>query len=242
VIAAALGAETPSGEFEVVDLCFAGAPPQSARPIKTEEEGSWVAIVSGLELGGNADLDDFRADLLAEYLSGELADTEVQDESSKISHLILAGNSMRQPTRPVAEVTKKKKYGYDPSSYSAKPTAALNRFLSNVLPSLNVTILPGERDPTIPTMPQQPLHKALLPDTVPFGEDAFATVTNPCFLTLDGIEFLGTSGQTLDDIYKYLEEENRLDMLNSTLDWSHLAPTAPDTLCESSSRALILSV
>ena len=74
VIAAVLGAETPNGEFEVVDMCFAGAPPQKS--IK-KEEASWVAIVSGLDLGGNADLDDFKADLLAEYLTGELAGADV---------------------------------------------------------------------------------------------------------------------------------------------------------------------
>ena len=139
---------------------------------------------------------------------------------------------MRQPQRPVQEVVKKKKYGYDPSSYSSKPTQALNRLLCSILPSVNVTILPGEHDPTVPTMPQQPLHRALFPDTVTFPEEAFNTTTNPCSLSLGGVEFLGTSGQTIDDIYKYLEEDNRLDMLSSTLDWSHMAPTAPDTLCE----------
>lgn len=43
--------------------------------------------------------------------------------------------------------------------------------------------------------------------------------------------FLGTSGQNLDDIYKYLESDDRLEMAMSMLRWSHIAPTAPDTLC-----------
>ncbi len=44
--------------------------------------------------------------------------------------------------------------------------------------------------------------------------------------------FLGTSGQNIDDIFKYMEEEDsgRLRMAKQTLQWAHVAPTAPDTL------------
>lgn len=41
---------------------------------------------------------------------------------------------------------------------------------------------------------------------------------------------LATSGQTLDDMYKYLESNDRLSVAARTLDWRHMAPTAPDTL------------
>lgn len=55
-------------------------------------------------------------------------------------------------------------------------------------------------------------------------------VTNPHEFEVDGISFLGTSGQNIDDIYKYSVEENRLMLLQRVLDWGHLVPTAPDTL------------
>jgi hypothetical protein len=42
--------------------------------------------------------------------------------------------------------------------------------------------------------------------------------------------FLGTSGQNIDDLDKYSEAEDRLDFMERTLLWRHLAPTAPDTL------------
>lgn len=44
--------------------------------------------------------------------------------------------------------------------------------------------------------------------------------------------FLGAGGQALDDIYKYLPSDDRLSMARRTLEWRHIAPTAPDTLCE----------
>jgi DNA polymerase delta subunit 2 len=50
--------------------------------------------------------------------------------------------------------------------------------------------------------------------------------------------FLGSSGQNINDIFKYMveqDEEARIQAACNTLDWGHLAPTAPDTLCESSS-------
>ena len=55
-------------------------------------------------------------------------------------------------------------------------------------------------------------------------------VTNPHEFEVDGVTFLGTSGQNIDDIYKYSAEESRLKLLQTVLEWGHLVPTAPDTL------------
>lgn len=55
-------------------------------------------------------------------------------------------------------------------------------------------------------------------------------MTNPHEFEVDSISFLGTSGQNIDDIYKYSVEENRLTLLHKVLEWGHLVPTAPDTL------------
>lgn len=42
--------------------------------------------------------------------------------------------------------------------------------------------------------------------------------------------FLCTGGQTIDDVFKYLPGKSRLPMAKRTLEWRHIAPTAPDTL------------
>lgn len=39
-----------------------------------------------------------------------------------------------------------------------------------------------------------------------------------------------TSGQTLDDMFKYVDSNDRLTLAVKTLEWRHMAPTAPDTL------------
>ena len=60
--------------------------------------------------------------------------------------------------------------------------------------------------------------------------DATCRVTNPHDFEVDGVAFLGTSGQNIEDIDKYSTDEDRLKMLEHVLQWGHLAPTAPDTL------------
>lgn len=42
--------------------------------------------------------------------------------------------------------------------------------------------------------------------------------------------FLGTSGQNVDDLDKYSEAKDKLEFMERTLRWRHLAPTAPNTL------------
>ncbi|ORY43933.1 DNA polymerase alpha/epsilon subunit B-domain-containing protein [Leucosporidium creatinivorum] len=237
-IMAALGAETPSGDFEVLEFCFAGLPPQAdVKPVSSaqangkgkEEDGEWVALLSGLEMGsGNAE-QEARCMMLAEWLSGEVGGDEDREEAIKVSRVILAGNSLAQPDFTVSEEDKKpKRYGYDSSLYSAKPTTSLDAFLAELLPSIPIDLMPGENDPTAPTMPQQPLHPAMLPSAD--GFEGYEGRTNPWWCEVGGTSFLGTSGQPLDDIFKYLESEDRIGMAERTLEWSHISPTCPDTL------------
>lgn len=99
---------------------------------------------------------------------------------------------MRQPSTIIDDVqtsaksNKPKKYGYDSSIYSSHPTQALNYFLSTVLPSLDVFVLPGEKDPALPTMPQQPLHAALIPDAAKYDSQGFWRTTNPTWIEFGG--------------------------------------------------------
>lgn len=132
--------------------------------------------------------------------------------------------------------------------YTSKPTETLDAFLSELAPSISIDMMSGEKDPTEPTLPQQPLHPALLPNAATY--EGFTGRTNPFWcdvggarcvshvrpgtldlLTTRSYSFLGTSGQTLDDIFKYIDSEDRIGIAQQTLEWSHIAPTCPDTLC-----------
>lgn len=56
----------------------------------------YVALLSGLNIGADDQL-DMRTQLLAEFLGGELGSSADEVSSSKISRVILAGNSIIKP-------------------------------------------------------------------------------------------------------------------------------------------------
>ncbi|KAF3903392.1 hypothetical protein ABW20_dc0109267 [Dactylellina cionopaga] len=235
-----MGTETASGEFEVIDLILPELPPQVERPIpKTPSENKrYVALVSGLNITGNIH-ESAETHLLVEYLLGEVGGPEDRSKSSSISRLIVAGNSLSDPLIQVAENAaatgassraKAKKYGYDAGAYNAKPTTTLDTLLSDLCTSLSVTLMPGENDPANASLPQQKMHPTMFPSAKYFTGSTFIPATNPYACEIDGVSFLGTSGQTIDDIFKYIDGDDRLEMMEKTLRWRHVAPTAPDTL------------
>ena len=54
--------------------------------------------------------------------------------------------------------------------------------------------------------------------------------TNPYCCDVDGVRVLGTSGQPLDDMQRYQPGDDRMRTLERSLEYQHLAPSAPDTL------------
>ena len=278
----------------------AGRRPEGKRHRPNGPSGK-VAIVSGLGISGD-EADHVRLDVLMEYLLGEASGPIDQATSGQITRLIIAGNALADSsllhardeinnitntttttntanTTATTMTTKRsnRKYGYDSSAYNPAPTAHLDSFLATLLPTLPITLIPGASDPAHVSIPQQPIHLAMLPhsraysaisssSTVPLpttdddGNDDddgrrrrrrilpddqvgwFDSTTNPWEGDIDGWRMLGTGGQPLDDIFKYVDggggdHDNhdggdRLEMMERMLRWRCCAPTAPDTLCE----------
>ncbi|KAI1365325.1 DNA polymerase alpha/epsilon subunit B-domain-containing protein [Xylaria arbuscula] len=206
--------------------------------------GGKIAIVSGLGFSGEDASHAMELNLLLEYLLGETLDPTAQRELSQISRLIIAGNSIsleeRQPIDEEASTEKKidhKKYGYDSSSYNALPSQLLDDFLSTLLPTIPITLLPGAQDPANASYPQQPIHPAMFPESraytaAPGSTDSgwLDTVTNPWEGEVDGWRVLATGGQNVDDVFKYVGSDDRLGMMEAMCRWRCCAPTAPDTL------------
>lgn len=72
--------------------------------------------------------------------------------------------------------------------------------LTQLAAGLPVDVMPGEGDPASAALPQQPLHRCLFPGASTFA--TFTPVTNPHEFSADGVAFLGTSGQNVDDVWK----------------------------------------
>ncbi|KAI3323210.1 DNA polymerase alpha/epsilon subunit B-domain-containing protein [Xylariaceae sp. AK1471] len=216
---------------------------EMADATQSKGSGGKIAIVSGLGFSGQDASHAMELNLLLEYLLGEALGPTAQRELSQISRLIIAGNSIsleeRRPAdeEPAEKKTNQKKYGYDSSSYNTLPSQLLDEFLSTLLPTMPVTLLPGAQDPANASYPQQPIHPAMFPlsrayTAVPGGTESgwFDTVTNPWEGEIDGWRVLGTGGQNVDDIFKYVGSDDRLGMMEAMCRWRCCAPTAPDTL------------
>ena len=262
-IVAVMGTETANGDFEIIDLRIPDLAPQSPRWAQEEAtavkvngtskrkkeansdrpSGGKIALVSGLGITGDV-ADVLKIDMLTEYLTGEMGVEGDESDTSKISRLIIAGNSVVtgsvQDAKDILGGKKAKKtYGYDASAYNPAPTLHLDRFLAQLLPTIPVTLLPGESDPANVALPQQPIHPAMLPHARTYGtpmntEESgwFDSVSNPWEGDIDGWRFLGTGGQPVDDVFRYVHSNDRLDMMECLLRWRNSAPTAPDTLCK----------
>lgn len=220
--------------------------------IPSRQPSKKIAIISGLEFSGTDTSYAMELNLLLEFLLGEALDPAAQTELSLISRLIIAGNSITKPiteetTTATADKKPHKKYGYDSSSYNPLPSELLDSFLSELLPTIPITLLPGVLDPANASYPQQPVHPAMFPKartyaSLPASSETGAgaetepgwlhPVTNPWEGEIEGWRVLGTGGQNLDDICKYVDGGDRLGMMEAMCRWRCVAPTAPDTLCE----------
>ncbi|KAF7791237.1 hypothetical protein EIP86_002251 [Pleurotus ostreatoroseus] len=275
VIIGALGIETNNGDFEVVDVCFAGMPPQNnateAESSTAEEsmdvddppsfgasdQDEWIGLISGLEVGSES-ASDAQLQMLTEYLTGEACGPDDQQGSSRISCLIIAGNSLA-PVVITEDLDKKpRRYGHDTTSFSPHPTHTLASCLEDISRSIPIHLLAGATDPSGTILPQQPLPRAMFGGSAAFS--SFSTETNPTYLHIGTTQppsaegttngkassskasslssqtpnrtLLIHSGQPLDDMMRYLPSPpaTRLGLAESTLRWRHIAPTAPDTL------------
>ena len=267
-IVAVLGTENANGDFEILAMQFPDLPPQPERWSSREAEddmdtkdtkltGKKIAFISGLEFSGK-EADSLYVDMLVEYLLGEIGGTADSDTSSSISRLIIAGNSVSPEVieeQPLGEEDYEVEDEEKPipfleaTTYNPEPTTQLDEFLSEILPSVPVTIMPGQFDISNYSLPQQPVHPALLPRTRCYASTNivdpeqdpgwFDSITNPWEGDIDGWRLLGNAGQPVDDILKYVrlrwlenrsESSVRLDIMELMLRWRSSAPTAPDTL------------
>ena len=201
----ALGVETNSGDFEVLDVCYAGPAPQEPTVKQPTEDSmelggtsEWIALVSGLNIGHPNAAADLRITLLVEYLLSEAGSRTDQMNASSISRLILAGDSLAPLSRHdpdeadglgTTDVTSKvehQKNQGDTIPFSAHPTQSLAGHIAELARVMTVHLVPGAADPAGATLPQQPIPRAMFGQAKMF--DGFFTETNPCWLGIEGCE------------------------------------------------------
>lgn len=217
--------EDNRGKFMVKDICYRELPAQVDYPVL--EEDRYIALMSGLNLGSPRD-NLLSLQMMIDLLTGQLGDEGQQEMVSKVVRVIMAGNALSPETQDKNSLTKAKYLTKKTEAGTVEAVKLFDDFLVQLVACVDVDLMPGEHDPANFTLPQQPLHRCMFPQAMVYP--TLSCVTNPYSCSVDGVKILGTSGQTVDDIYKFSSMEDPLEILEKTLVWGHLAPTAPDTL------------
>ncbi|XP_024003748.1 DNA polymerase delta small subunit isoform X1 [Eutrema salsugineum] len=225
VVVALHGKETSAGEFFVEDVLEAGLPPQIERPLDLQED-KYVLLLSGLCIGSTSS-NPLQFQLLVDHITGHLGDDEEIGLASQIVHVVIAGNSVEFPRKLFTGqnlASKDQSTLYEPIKELDIMLNQVRKYITNTQkPKCVLTNLIHR-----PFSFAQPLNRCLFPGSAPYN--TFRSCTNPHSFDVDNIRFLGTSGQNIDDLEKYSEAESKLDFVERTLRWRHLAPTAPNTL------------
>ncbi|GAB2227478.1 hypothetical protein Droror1_Dr00009300 [Drosera rotundifolia] len=222
VVVAIHGKATGAGSFLVQDFLDAGLPPQLGTTL-TLNEDKYVVFVSGINAGSTSS-NPLMFQLLVDHLTGHLGDEKEQRFGAEIVHVVIAGNSVELPTSSLNGQNLAPK---DLSAIS-DPIKELDIMLTQIAAGVSMDIMPGSNDPANFSLPQQPLNKCLFRGAS--SCEAFRSCTNPHFFELDNISFLGTSGQNIEDLDKYSSAKDKLEFMERTLKWRHIAPSAPNTL------------
>lgn len=229
-----LGMEADAGTFQVLDICYPSSLPQRALPDIKLNGDKIIALVSGLNISTTSPGRLLKLQLLQEFLMGRLC---AYDQVLNIAKLFICGNSLSYNP------------GKDAQGELVSCLEEFGKFLGNILQSIPVAMMPGANDPSDKALPQQPLHKALFQQSLrkyleEINDDILELVTNPYKCNIEGIELLAVSGQSINDVCKYVIPyqkgqtspldkdtlEHRLDLMECTMRWQNIAPTAPDTL------------
>ncbi|XP_066839396.1 DNA polymerase delta subunit 2 [Anser cygnoides] len=225
-ILAVYGSEQEDGGFLVEELCFAELP--QPLPWAGPSSDRFVLLASGLGLGSGSGESLLGTQLLVDAVTGQLGAEGQQSCAALISRVILAGNLLSQSTQSRDSLHKARYLTRKTQAASVEAVKMLDEILLQLCTSGPVDVMPGEFDPTNYTLPQQPLHHCMLPLASAYS--TLQLVTNPYQADVDGVRFLGTSGQNISDIFKYSSMDDYLEILEWTLRAGHISPTAPDTL------------
>lgn len=235
-----LGRQLNGGaKFHVTDICYAGPYLDVYKMPKSNEyreSADRLLIVSGFEFGFDSELTRERnlevikgLKKLREFVMGDIsADDDNGFNDYKVVKVIIAGNSIA----PGYTKAKIELIGASQSRDNRTIHEVFNlfdKYLYTLAQSgAQIDVMPGKNDPTSFLLPQQPFHPKILPKSGLL--ENVHPLTNPCLIDFRDNLILGTSGENIEAIRQYTKIEYSTTALKNTLEWGHIAPSAPDNL------------
>jgi len=197
-------------------------------------DDKFVALISGLNIDGSQKKMDYHINWLKQLLYGNMNNDQLVKIISRICRVVIAGNSIKKEGFMADNFSfvgaAKAQELYNKANTEIKVSITiLDEFLQELTKNLPVDILSGDNEPNTHFYPYQPMSKLFFERT--YQNKHFNAVTNPYYFDLDGRKILGTSGINIHDLRKSgFQEKSDLDLLETTLKWGHLVPTAPETI------------
>ena len=197
------------------------------------ENDKFVAMISGLNIDGSQEDINYSLNWLKEVLYGNMNNEKMINILSRICRVLIAGNSIKKEgfmdNFAFVGAAKAQELYHKANKEVKKSMIILDNFLNEVSKTVAIDILSGDNEPNTRFFPYQPLNKYYFEKS--YKNSCFNAVTNPYYFELEGIKILGTSGHNIQDLRKScLENQSDIELLEATLKWGHIAPTAPETI------------
>ena len=167
------------GRFVVEELAYASIP--GPLQLSPSQEDKYLLLVSGLNVGG-VNTDMLSLELLIDHLTGCGGGAPDSEIMSKVCHVIIAGNL-------IANKYLNKNKDKSQAVCTLESISTADSYLSRIVTSLQVTLMPGTNEPGNITLPQQPLYEPMFPKSITYS--TLNMVTNPNLMSLDGTTLLG---------------------------------------------------
>lgn len=209
----------------------------------SNSQGEIIILVSGLNFG----LEENDGKLLLarkfflNFIQGNLSNMETELLDSKSKKLFILGNLIYPPED--TELVEKGSYLKQNINNRVYKKILQNYdeadiFLNNLSHAIPTYLMPGESDISSSYFPQPKICEFLFIHSKKTIERTLHLKTNPFNFELDELSFLFTSGQNIDNIRKFsfinqnenADKKSSIKLMEKTLDWGHLCPSAPDTL------------
>jgi DNA polymerase delta subunit 2 len=194
-----------------------------------------LAFISGINFGK----DDYSGKLnLARLLFIDIIqgrfplEANIKKLINRINRLIIVGNAVYSPE----ETDQVEKGSYIKQELNTRVYKKLiqsyeefDDYLDILTQSITVDLMPGASDTSSIFFPQLALSPLMLQKSG--TNSSLNLANNPHKFEMNEISFIGTSGQNIDNIRKYTTiSKNPIDILEKTIEWGHICPSAPDTV------------
>jgi len=146
-----------------------------------------VALVSGLNVGSKSS-NQLSVQLMSDFLTGQLGSFEDQQEAAQVGHVIFVGNNLSDEIE-VKDPQKSQKFRGKSDQYVASTEFLhqLDDIFFELSTHMTVDVMPGEKDPSNYTLPQNPLFRGMFPRSATLG--SFTTISNPQSFQVEGTRY-----------------------------------------------------